>query len=92
MRGSREGAGLGVVGAIWVSEDGRRGGVVPHPEGAWSSAELTRNHQSATERGWSPSQIFEYWRDSADDVWGLEIEPPSGAESLRALTARVQAA
>ena len=90
VRGAREGLSLGVVGAIWVSEDGSRGGVISHPEGSWSAAELTRNHQSAVERGWSPARIFEYWRDA--EAWGLEIEPPEAAESLRSLFARVDVA
>jgi len=88
VRGAREGSNLGVVGAIWVSEDGDRGGVVPHPHGAWSAGELIRNYQGAIERGWSPLRIFAYWRESVEP-WGLEIDPPGVAESLLDLKARI---
>lgn len=91
VRGAREGSDLGVVGAIWVSEDGLRGGVVPHPGAAWSAGELIRNHQGAVERGWSPLRIFAYWRETVEP-WGVEIDPPEVAETLRVLTARIEAA
>lgn len=88
VRGAREGSSLGVLGAIWVSEDGERGGVIPHPEGAWSAGELVRNHRGAIERGWSPLRIFAYWRESVER-WGVEIDPPAFAESLRELKGRI---
>ncbi|MGH2637215.1 MAG: hypothetical protein ACRDHU_13860 [Actinomycetota bacterium] len=91
VRGAREGASLGVVGAIWVSEDGARGGVVPHPDGGWSAGELIRNHQNALERGWSPLRIFAYWRESVEP-WGVEIDPPESAESLRELKIHIERA
>ena len=91
VRGTDEGRDLGVVGAIWVSEDGERGGVVPNPEAGWAGAELARNHRGALERGWTPARIFEYWRQTADEVWGLQIEPGERAQSLRDLAVRVLA-
>ena len=75
-----------------VSEDGRRGGVVPNPDSPWAAVELVRNHDGALERGWSPERIFDYWRDARDQPRGLEIDPPEVAETLLALTARVEAA
>lgn len=92
VRGTRDGSSVAAVGAIWVSEDGRRGGVVPNPNSSWAAAELVRNHDGALERGWSPERIFDYWRDTRDEPWGLDIDPPQVAETLRALTARVEAA
>jgi hypothetical protein len=88
VRGAREGSSLGVIGAIWVSEDGKRGGVVPHPEAAWAAGELIRNHEGAIERGWSPLRIFAYWRETVDP-WGVEIEPPATADTLSELAARI---
>ena len=84
VHGAREGSSLGVIGAIWVSEDGARGGVIPHHDATWSAGELIRNHQGALERGWSPQRIFAYWRETVEP-WGVEIDPPAIAPSLREL-------
>ena len=85
------GSGVGVVGAIWVSDDGLRGGVIPNPDGVWAAGELIRNHRNAVERGWSPLRIFSYWRENVEPL-GYEIGSPETAESLRELKARVEQA
>jgi hypothetical protein len=56
----------GPVGAIWVSEDGRRGGFLVNPWALWEGSEIVRGYGSALERGWSPEQIYRYW---TNEVW-----------------------
>jgi hypothetical protein len=56
----------GVVGALWVSEDGQRGGFLIHPWGLDIGTEMVRSHRGALERGFTPSTIFDYW---AKEPW-----------------------
>lgn len=56
----------GPIGAVWVSEDGRRGGFLVNPWALWEGSEIVRGHRSALERGWTPEDIYRYWRN---EVW-----------------------
>jgi hypothetical protein len=56
----------GPVGAIWISEDGRRGGFLVNPWALWEGSEIVRGYRSALERGWSHEEIYRYWRT---EVW-----------------------
>ena len=56
----------GPIGALWVSEDGARGGVLVSPWALWEGSEVVRGYGSALERGWTPEQIYGYWRS---EVW-----------------------
>jgi len=56
----------GTVGAVWLSEDGRRGGFLVHPWALWDGSEFVRGYRSALERGWSPTLVYEYWQR---EVW-----------------------
>jgi hypothetical protein len=52
----------GPLGAVWLSEDRRRGGFLVHPWALWEGSEVVRGFRSALRRGWTPSRIYEYWR------------------------------
>ena len=56
----------GPIGALWVSEDGRRGGFLVNPWALWEGSEIVRGYGSALERGWTPEQIYRYWDH---EVW-----------------------
>jgi len=52
----------GPLGAVWLSEDGQRGGFLVHPWALWEGSEFVRGYRSALRRGWTPSRIYGYWR------------------------------
>jgi hypothetical protein len=56
----------GPVGAVWRSEDGRRGGFLVHPWALWEGSEFVRCYRSALKRGWSAEAIYGYWQH---EVW-----------------------
>jgi hypothetical protein len=56
----------GPVGALWLSEDGERGGFLVHPWALWEGSEFVRGYRSALQRGWAPAAIYRYWKD---EVW-----------------------
>jgi hypothetical protein len=56
----------GPIGAVWLSEDGRRGGFLVNPWALWEGSEFVRGYRGALTRGWTPETIFDYWRR---EVW-----------------------
>jgi hypothetical protein len=56
----------GAVGAVWLSEDGDRGGFLVHPWALWEGSEFVRCYRSALARGWTPEWIYRYW---LNEVW-----------------------
>lgn len=56
----------GPVGAVWLSEDTRRGGFLVHPWGLFEGSEFARGYRSALKRGWAPESIYRYW---LREVW-----------------------
>lgn len=56
----------GTVGAVWLSEDGERGGFLVHPWALWNGSEFVRGYRSALERGWTPKLVYDYWQR---EVW-----------------------
>ena len=56
----------GPVGAVWLSEDTRRGGFLVHPWGLFEGSEFVRGYRSALKRGWVPQSIYRYWQH---EVW-----------------------
>ena len=80
----------GPVGAIWLSEDGRRGGFLVNPWALWEGSELVRGYRGALERHWSAEQIYGYWQD---EVWPgpYSVDEERDAETLLLLNDLVQA-
>jgi hypothetical protein len=56
----------GPVGAVWLSEDTRRGGFLVHPWGLFEGSEFVRGYRSALKRGWTAESIYRYWQR---EVW-----------------------
>jgi hypothetical protein len=80
----------GPIGAVWLSDDGRRGGFLVNPWALWEGSEFVRGYRSALTRGWTAETIFEYWRR---EVWprGYGREEEHVAESLALLADLVAA-
>jgi hypothetical protein len=51
----------GTIGAVWLSQDGARGGFLVHPLAIERGSEMARSHRGALARGFTPASIFEYW-------------------------------
>ncbi|MGZ8603742.1 MAG: hypothetical protein ACXWX9_03165 [Actinomycetota bacterium] len=66
MHGRQDDGIWGPVGALWLSEDGERGGFLVHPWALWEGSEFVRGYRSAQQRGWTPATIYRYWRE---EVW-----------------------
>ena len=62
VSGYRDNDWWGSIGALWLSENHERGGFLVHPDALWAGSEMVRNHRSALERGWTQSDIYDYWR------------------------------
>lgn len=56
----------GPLGALWLSEDGLRGGFVVSPWAVWGGSEIVRGYRSARRRGWTPEAVYRYWQR---EVW-----------------------
>lgn len=80
----------GPLGALWLSDDERRGGFLVHPWALWVGSELVRGYRGALERGWTPAGIYAYWQR---EVWprGYAIDDERETESLYLLTELVAA-
>lgn len=80
----------GPIGALWLSEDGLRGGFLVNPWALWEGSEVVRGYRSALERGWTPEVIYGYWHR---EVWprGYTIDEQREAETLFLLNELVAA-
>jgi hypothetical protein len=85
LSGERDDASWGVLGMVWVSSDGERGGFLASPSSPWRGSEMARSYESARRRGFAPLEIFGYWRDEVGDG-GYRVDPERGVESLRLLS------
>jgi hypothetical protein len=90
VSGRQDDGSWGPVGAIWLSEDERRGGFLVSPWALWAGSELVRGYRSALGRGWSPAQIYGYWRA---EVWprGHVVDDERDAGSLQLLADLIEA-
>jgi hypothetical protein len=80
----------GPVGAIWLSEDGERGGFLVSPWALWEGSEIVRGYRGALERHWNPAQIYGYWQE---EVWRgpYAVDDEREAGTLLLLNELVQA-
>jgi len=80
----------GPIGALWLSEDGERGGFLVNPWALWEGSEIVRGYRSALERAWSPTQIYAYWQR---EVWprAYIVDEERPAQSLFLLNELVAA-
>lgn len=85
LSGERDDATWGVLGMVWLSADGARGGFLASPSSPWRGSEMARSYESARRRGFTPAEISAYWREAADGD-GYHVDTERGAESLRLLS------
>jgi hypothetical protein len=80
----------GPIGALWLSDDGARGGFLVNPYALWNGSEIARSYRSAQMRGWRPEAIFDYW---SEEIWRgpYSIDEEQGAETLALLADLVNA-
>jgi len=80
----------GPLGALWLSEDGTRGGFLVNPWSLWEGSEIVRGYRSALERAWTADQIYSYWQR---EVWprAYTVDEEREAESLLLLNELVAA-
>lgn len=90
LSGERDDATWGVLGMVWLSIDEGRGGFLASPSSPWRGSEMARSYESARRRGFTPVEIFGYWRGATDGD-GYHVDPERGAESLRLLSELVAA-
>jgi hypothetical protein len=85
MVNGRQDDGLwGPLGALWLSEDGSRGGFLVTPWAVWEGSEFVRGYRGAIGRGWTPGQIYRYWQH---EVWrgSYAIDDEQSAPTLALL-------
>ena len=80
----------GPVGAMWRSDDGRRGGFIVNPYARWAGSEIARGYRSALGRGWTHAGIYEYW---SGEIWrgSYAVDDEQSAETLSLLLDLVRA-
>ena len=80
----------GPIGALWLSDDGARGGFLVNPYALWNGSEIARSYRSAHKRGWRPEAIFDYWSEEIRRG-PYSIDEEQGAETLALLADLVNA-
>jgi hypothetical protein len=80
----------GPVGAMWLSEDRRRGGFLVNPYALWNGSEIARGYRGALARGWEAEAIFGYW---SNEIWrgSYSVEDAQDIETLGLLAELVNA-
>jgi hypothetical protein len=81
----------GLVGAFWLSIDGRRGGFVVAPESIWLGSEMVRCYQGAVSRGWTDDRIYAYWQGQVGMAGRVMVDPQQHADNLFQVARRVGA-
>jgi hypothetical protein len=81
VQGQQDDGLWGTVGAIWLSEDGLRGGFLVNPWAIWEGSEIVRGYRTSLERGFTPASIFRYWQR---EVWrgSYTVDEEREAETL----------
>ncbi|MFB3737546.1 MAG: hypothetical protein ACE14W_01100 [Candidatus Velamenicoccus archaeovorus] len=91
VSGDRDTGGWGIVGAFWISLDGKRGGFLVNPNALFTGSEMVKGFRGALRRGWTEDQIYRYWQGKAGRVdAGVKVERQQYAESLWRLHRMIQ--
>lgn len=72
----------GPLGAMWLSSDGARGGFLIHPWAVDNGSEMVRSYRSALARGFTPSDVFEYWVREPWTGANVTVDDERSAETL----------
>jgi hypothetical protein len=91
VSGGKDNGRWGLVGAFWLSIDGRRGGFLVSPESIWQGSEMVRSFRSARARGWSPEEVYRWWQGQVGAVGTVMIDPQQHADTLFQVARRVGA-
>ncbi len=91
ISGARDDAAWGLVGAFWLSIDGKRGGFLVAPDAIWAGSEMVRNLKSALARGWSHEAVYRYWQSQVGAAGSLMIDPQQHADTMFQVARRVGA-
>jgi hypothetical protein len=91
VAGDRDSGAWGIVGAIWISLDGKRGGFLVNPNALFTGSEMVKGYRGALRRGWTNEQIYRYWQSKAGRVdAGVKVERQQYAETLWRLHRMIQ--
>ena len=91
ISGERDDTTWGLIGAFWLSIDGKRGGFLVAPEAIWPGSEMVRNLKSALTRGWSHESVYRYWQSQVGAAGSLMIDPQQHADTMFQVARRVGA-
>ena len=91
ISGARDDESWGLIGALWLSIDGKRGGFLVAPESIWPGSEMVRNVRSGLARGWSHEQIYGYWQAQVGAAGAIMIDPQQHADTMFQVARRVGA-
>lgn len=91
ISGERDDATWGLIGAFWLSIDGRRGGFLVAPAAIWPGSEMVRNLKSALARGWTHEQVYRYWQSQVGAAGSIMIDPQQHADTMFQVARRVGA-
>lgn len=91
VSGGRDDGRWGLVGALWLSIDGHRGGFLVCPDSIWHGSEMVRSMRSATSRGWSNEEVYRWWQSQVGSVGQVMIDPQQHADTLFQVARRVGA-
>lgn len=91
ISGDRDDSSWGLVGAFWLSIDGKRGGFLVSPEAIWHGSEMVRNVKSAVSRGWTHEEIYRYWQAQVGAAGSIMIDPQQHADTMFQVARRVGA-
>jgi len=91
ISGERDDTTWGLIGAFWLSIDGKRGGFLVAPEAIWPGSEMVRNLKSALTRGWNHESVYRYWQSQVGAAGSLMIDPQQHADTMFQVARRVGA-
>jgi hypothetical protein len=91
LSGELDDGSWGLIGAFWLSIDGRRGGFVVSPEALWHGSEMVRSYRGALARGWTSDEIYTYWQGVVGIAGSYMVDPQQHAHNLFQVARRVGA-
>jgi hypothetical protein len=91
VSGERDDAAWGIVGALWLADEGDHGGFLVAPGSLWHGSEMVRSYMGAVERGWTHERIYGYWEEQVGSTRTYMIDPGERASSLFEVARRVGA-
>jgi hypothetical protein len=89
VSGDRDDGTWGLVGAHWLSIDGRRGGFLVAPDAIWPGSEMVRNLKGSLTRGWTHEEVYRYWQSQVGAAGSLMIDPQQHADTMFQVARRV---